>query len=1065
MRWIVKTSLRYRWVVAGFAFVLLFFGAISIGQQKLDVFPEFAPVSVEIQTSCLGLSPAEVEQLTTIPLEQALHGVPGVSDIRSGSEPQLSYIYLYFRSGTDELHARQLVQERLTATAPALPSWCDPPQMYPIVSATSRVMQIGITSKTISLIDLSQMAQYTIRAKLMSVPGVANAAIWGYKDKELMIEADPTTMAEDGVSLDTLESGAADAVDSGELKYTNGAAVGSLGAISSPEQYISIHNIQPIDTPPQMANVPLQPGKNGKFITIGDVANVTWDYPTLTGDAVINGGTGLMMVVEKFPDANTIDVTNGINQALAQLEPGLKGVTIDTHIFQQASFIETAIHNLTLAVVIGCILVVFVLFLFLFQWRAALVSLLAIPLSLAAALIVLDLMHTDINTMILAGFAVSIGVVVDDAIIDMENIVRRLREWRAKGQRTTPLHLVLAASMEVRVAIWYATLINIIAVIPVMVVGGLTGAFFQPLAIAYSLAVLASMLVALTVTPALGIMLLSGAKLGARDPLLMRALKNGYTALLSPLLGGGRRGSQAAWRATKWGFPAVVAALIVGAFLIYPHIGENLFPDFKEPDFLMHFVTKPTTSLAEQDREVTNLQDQVLKVPGVTDAGSHIGTALLGEEVYGVNFSETWMSVSPDANYPQVQADLNKIAQSYPGAFSDVQTYLHERIDEVLTNGTTEDVAVYIYGSDINKLYALGNQIAAKMGALPGLTDVTPAPLDLIPEIDVTPIPSVDAKYGLSPGDVRRDAAVLMASEPVSTISQPNDTEVVGVWSTPATRNSLNALKVLPIDTATGGHEPLGTLATITIEPTPSQIIRDNSVRMQEVDADLTPGASLSAISGEVNKMIATTQLPAGYKMVLQGEILEDETAQHHFIEYGIVALIVILLLLQTAFRSWRLTAILLLTLPMALVGGVLIAWISLDSVTLGALVGFFTVLGIAARNGILLIAHFRHLEEEEGMTFGRDLVIKGAMDRLAPILMTALATALALSALVFNGDRPGQEIEYPMAIVILGGLLTSTLLNLFVLPTLYLAFGKKRERGGKGGGAVPVEQEPALVG
>jgi multidrug efflux pump subunit AcrB len=347
---------------------------------------------------------------------------------------------------------------------------------------------------------------------------------------------------------------------------------------------------------------------------------------------------------------------------------------------------------------------------------------------------------------------------------------------------------------------------------------------------------------------------------------------------------------------------------------------------------------------------------------------------------------------------------------------------------------------------------------------LPGLTDVTPAPLEFIPEVDVTPIPSVDAKYGLSPGDVRRDAAVLMASEPVSTISQPNDVEVVGVWSTPATRNSLNALKVLPIDTATGGHEPLGKLATVTIEPTPSQIIRDNSVRMQEVDADLAPGANLSTISGEVNAMIASTKLPAGYTMSLQGEILEDESAQHHFIEYGIAALLIILLLLQTAFRSWRLTAILLLTLPMALVGGVLIAWISLDSVTLGALVGFFTVLGIAARNGILLVAHFRHLEEEEGMTFGRELVIKGAMDRLAPILMTALATALALAALVFNGDRPGQEIEYPMAVVILGGLLTATLLNLFVIPVLYLAFAKKRERGGEKGQVAAAEPAPVGV-
>jgi CzcA family heavy metal efflux pump len=1064
MSWIVGTSLRFRYVVAGIACVLLYFGVISIGHQKVDAFPEFAPVSVEVQTACLGLSPAEVEQLTTVPLEQSLHGVPGVYDIRSDSEPQLSAIFMYFRSGYDYLHARQLVQERLQATAPALPTWCDPPQMYPIVSATSRIVQVGVTTKAMSLMDLSQIAQYTIRPKLMAVPGVANVAIWGYRDKQIMVEADPTMMAEDGVSLDTLMSGAADAVDSGELKYTSGAAVGSLGAMSTPDQYMPVHNIQPIDTPAQMAGVPLQQGKNGKFITIGDVANVTYDYPTLAGDAVINGGQGLMMVIEKFPDANTIDVTNGVTQALAELQPGLKGVSIDPNIFRQESFIETAIHNLTLAVVLGCILVVFVLFLFLFQWRAALVSLLAIPLSLAAAVIVLNMMGTTVNTMILAGFAVAVGVVVDDAIIDMENIVRRLREWRAQGHRITPLRLVLGASMEVRVAIFYATLINIVAVIPVMVVGGLTGAFFEPLAIAYGLAVLASMLIALTVTPALGLLLMPSARLGGQDPPLMRVLKRYYQAALRPLLGGGRRATERSWRRARWVFPAVVAVAIVGGLAVYPHLSENLFPTFKEPDFLMHFVTKPGTSVQEQDRMVENLQDQVLKVPGVTDAGSHIGQAIPGEEISGVNFSETWLSLSPNANYDQVQNDLRNLADSYPGAFSDVQTYLHERIDEVLTNGSTEDVAVFVEGPDITTLANLGSKLAGQMAKLPGLDDVQPAPLEFIPEADVTVNVAAAAKYGLSPGDVRRAAAVMMASEPVSTISSPNVLTVVAVWSTEATRNSLQGLVKLPIDTASGGHVPLGKVATITIAPTPSQIVRDNSVRMTEVDADIAPGGSISAVAGEVHALIAQdekTVLPAGYTLSLQGEIIEREAAQQRLILYGIGALIVILLLLQAAFRTWRLAWLLLLTLPMALVGGVLIAWVSLGTITLGALVGFFAVLGIAARNGILLIAHFRFLEEEEGVPFGRDLIIKGASDRLAPILMTALATALALAPLVINGDRPGQEIEYPMAVVILGGLLTSTLLNLFILPALYLAFGQTRQRPGKGG-ERPV---PAGVG
>src|SRR5215472_4625641 len=429
MRWLVARSLRFRYLVVGLALALMYFGAQTLGHQKVDVFPEFAPVSVEIQTACLGLSPSEVESLTTVPLEAALAGVPGVGYVSSFSEPQLSAIYLYFRSGTDELHARQLVQERLQATAHTLPTWCDFPQMYPIVSATSRVMQVGLTSKTISAMDMSMIAQYTIRPKLMAVPGVANVAIWGFRNRQIMVEADPAKMAANGISLDTLESAAADAIDSGELKYTSGAAVGSLGSIQVGNQQLDVYNVQPIHLATQMATVPLVQ-KDGKFVRMGDVASVTYGYPPLAGDAVINGGAGLMLVIEKFPGANTVDVTNGILQAFSQIQPGLPGVKINSQIFRQATFIEMAIHNLTLAVVIGCVLVVFVLFPFLFQWRAAVVSLLAIPLSLGAAAIVLDLMGTTINTMIPAGFAVAVGVVVDYAIIDMENIVRRLRAWR-----------------------------------------------------------------------------------------------------------------------------------------------------------------------------------------------------------------------------------------------------------------------------------------------------------------------------------------------------------------------------------------------------------------------------------------------------------------------------------------------------------------------------------------------------------------------------------------------------------------------------------------------------------
>jgi CzcA family heavy metal efflux pump len=1024
MRWIVATSLRFRYLVAGLAIALLYFGVTLAGSQKLDAFPEFAPVSVEIQTNCLGLSPSQIESLTTVPLEAALHGVPGVYDIRSDSEPQLSAIYLYFK-GTNVMHARQLTQERIQATAHTLPSWCDVPQMYPIVSATSRVMQVGLSSKTVSLMDMSMMAQWQLRPRLMDVPGVANVAIWGEKPKQLMVEANPALLAKNHVAMDDLMTAASNAVDAGELGYTTGAAVGSLGLVQAPNQQVDVHNIQPITTPQQLAQVPLSV-KNNKILNLGDVSDVTWGYPPLIGDAVINGGPGLMLVVEKFPGANTLDVTNGIDKALSAMAPSMPGVHINNQIFRQASFIQIAIHNLSQSVLLGCILVVFVLLMFLFQWRAALVSLLAIPLSLAAAEIVLVALGTTINTMILAGFAVAVGVVVDDAIIDMENIVRRLRTWRAAGRMISPFHVVLAASLEVRVAIFYATLINIIAVIPVMLVGGLTGAFFEPLALAYALAVLASMVVALTVTPALGYILLRDAKLKAAEPPVVRVLKRGYSRALSGAL-----------RAPSYAFGAVIALALVGGF-VYPHLGEDLFPSFKEPDFLMHFVTKPGTSVTEQDRMVTSLQDQVLKVPGVKTAGSHVGQALLGEEVSGVNFSETWLSLNPGTNYDATVNKLRNIADSYPGAFSDVQTYLHERIDEVLTNGTTEDVAVYIEGPDINTLATLGNELSARMAKLHGLEDVQPAPLEFIPQANVTVNTATAAKYGLSPGDVRREAAIMMASEPMSELAYNDQLIVVAAWTTAASRNSVTALEQLPIDTPNGGHVALGKVATVAIAPTPSQIIRVNGTRMQEVDADIA-GTDLGTAANEVQALLKTFKLPAGYTTSLQGESVERASAQQRLEWLGLAALVVILLLLQAAFRSWRLALMLLITLPIALVGGVLAAWGALGTITLGALVGFFTVLGIAARNGILMIAHFKHLEEEEGVPFGRDLVVRGASERLSPILMTALATALALVPLIIYGDQPGQEIEYPMAIVILGGLATSTLLNLFVLPPLYL--------------------------
>jgi CzcA family heavy metal efflux pump len=1042
MRFIIRSSLRYRYLVVAAAAALVLFGVQTLGHQKVDVFPEFAPVSVEIQTECLGLSPSEVEQLVTVPLENALQGVPGVNQIRSESVPQLSAIFLYFKSGTDVLQARQLVQERLSASSPTLPTWAAPPSLYPIVSATSRVMQIALTSKTLSPLDLSTVALYTIRNRLLHVPGVANVAMWGEKRKEVEVEADVPQMVAARVPLDQLLNATSDAVDAGLLSFTTGTAIGTGGFIETPNQRLDIRKVQAITTPQQLAAVPLA-RRGSRTLTIGDVARVVYGAPPLIGDAVVNAGPGLMLVVEKFPGANTLDVTNGIDSALAALAPGLHGITIDSHIFRQSTFIHTAISNLGFAVVLGCILVVFVLLAFLFEWRAALVSLLAIPLSLTAAGIVLDAEGATINTMILAGFAVAVGVVVDDAIIDMENIVRRLRAWRSRGRRTTPLSLLLASSLEVRTAILYATLINIVAVLPVMFVGGLTGSFFQPLALAYALAVLASMVVALTVTPALAMILLPSARLGTTDPPLMRVLKRSYAAMLAPVL-----------RRPRWAVGTVVVAIAAGA-LVLPNLGQDLFPSFKEQDFLMHFDTKPGTSLPEMKRVVTSLQQKLLRIPGVEHIGAHIGQALLGEEIAGPEFSEQWMSLSPHADLNKTLAAVRAVGASYPGAFLDVTTYLHERIDETISN-TSEDLVVRILGPDFGQLQTASKQVTEALGDVPGLVDVHPQSQGFIPQIQETVNANTAQRYGLTPGAVRRAAAVIFGSQEAGDVIQNGRFLGVSVYSTPASRQSLSDVKQLLIDTPGGGHVPLGKVADLTVNQTPSDITRYNGSNNIDVEANVS-GSNLAAVTNAVRARLARVHLPLGYHFELLGEAAERQAAQDRLLDMGIAAAIAILFLLQAAFRSFRLASIMFVTLPVALVGGVLAAWGAIGSISLGALVGFFAVLGIAARNGILMISHLQYLEREEGEPFGFRLVMRGAGERLSPILMTALATALALAPLVLYGNRPGQEIENPMAIVILGGLATSTLMNLFVLPALYLRLGASGRAAPPDVGAPPA--------
>ena len=1028
MRWIVGSSLRFRYLVVAAAAALVFFGVRELQTEKVDVFPEFAPTRVELQTACLGLSASEVEELVTVPLEDALNGVPGVQTIRSESVPQLSHITLLFKRGTDVLKARQLVQERMNTVAPTLPTWAAPPFMMQPVSATSRIMKIGLSSKTLGLMDLSVATYWKIRARLLRVPGVANVAIWGERLKDMDVDVRPDRLRAQNVSLDHLMEVTSQALDAGLLQFSPGAVIGTGGFLDTPNQRISARSVSAIRSPRDLAQVAVA-RRGHRELRIGDVAKVVYGPQPLIGDAVVNNGPGLLLVVEKLQGANTLEVTRGVEDALKDLRPGLPGVQIDSTIFRPASFVEIAIHNLKVALLIGCLLVIAVLIAFLFEWRAAFISLVAIPLSLVAAGVVLTLRGATINTMILAGLAVAVGVVVDDAIIDMENIVRRLRLRAASGTPTPLMRTILEASLEVRGAILYATLINVVAVVPVLFVGGLTGSFFQPLALSYALAVLVSMVVALTVTPALSLILLARGGLRRREPLLVRGLKRGYGGALGLVL-----------RSPLSAMLTVATVLMLGV-LIAPRLGEELFPGFKERDFLMHWITAPGTSIPEERRIVTRASRELRAQPGVRDFGSHIGQAFLGEEIAGSNFGENWVSLDKNADYDATVARLHRVANLHPGLYRNVQTYLRERIDEVLV-GESEPIVVRIYGDDLGVLRRTADRVSHAIAGIRGMDGLHTSLQAEVPQIDVRVRLAVARRYGVKPGDVRRAAGTLVAGEEVGDMFQNGVSTNVMVWSTPKTRNSLTAIRNLPIDTPTHGQVPLSTLADVAIRPTPNVIQRENASRRIDVGADLPKGRDLGAVTHDIQARLDRIKLPLGYHAELLGEAAERHSAQRRLLTFAVGAAIVIFLLLQAAFGSWRLATMMFITLPVALVGGLLAAYAGVGEISLGALIGFYTVMGIAARNGIMMVTHFQHLERHEGETFGPALVTRGARERLSPILMTALATGLALLPLVISGDKPGQEIEHPMAIVILGGLVTSTLLNLFIVPVLYLRFG-----------------------
>ena len=1020
MSWLVALSLRHRIVVVAMAVLLVLVSWRTLRTTPLDVFPEFAPPLVEVQTEAPGLSTAEVEALVTVPLEAALNGVPNLARIRSKSVLGLSSVVLILEPGTNVLEARQVVQERLARAATQLPAVAHPPVMLSPLSSLSRVMKIGLTSDALSQVELTTLVTWTVRPRLMSIAGVANVAIWGQRDRQLQVLIDPDRLLAHGVTIDDVVRA------TGE-----GVSLQAGGFLDTPNQRLAVTHAASVRSVTDLEAIVVRSGAgagSGGVLRVRDVARVVEGFPPPIGDAIVNNVPGLMLIVEKQLGANTLQVTRDVEAALEALRPALGGVTVDPAIFRPATFIEMSLRNLSRALLIGCALVIVVLLIFLADWRTALISSIAIPLSLLAAGLLLHYRGGTLDTMVLAGLVIALGEVVDDAIIDVENIVRRLRLNRAAGSPRSALSVVFEASIEVRSAVLYGSLIVVLVFIPVFMLTGLTGAFFRPLALAYILAILASLAVALTITPAMALLLLPR-HLGTGEPRLVSGLKARYRRVLPALVDRPR---------SALGTLAVLLALTAAAV---PFLGEEFLPNFREYDFLMHWVEKPGTSLQAMRRITERASRELMAVEGVRNFGSHIGRAEVADEVVGPNFTELWISLDPKVDYEAKVAEIQSIVDGYPGLYRDLLTYLRERIKEVLT-GASATIVVRVYGPELTQLRVQAEVVAKAMRGIEGVADLTVQAQVIVPQVEVRFRPEQAEVFGLTPGAVRRAAATLVQGTKVGEFYEDQKLFDVVVWGEPHVRGDLGAIRNLQVPIAGGGMVPLSDVADVMVTPTPNEITRENGSRRIDVTSNVR-GADLGAVARDLDTALAGVTFPTGYYAEVMGEYAERQASSNRLLLAGLIALGGIFLVLLVDFQSPKLALMVFLTLPFALVGAIVAALLTGGVLSLGSLVGLVTVIGIAARNGIMLVSHYRHLELREGMAFGRDLVLRGSEERLAPILMTALATGLALLPIVIGGDAAGYEIEHPLAVVILGGLVTSTLLNLFIVPALYLRYGR----------------------
>ncbi|MGI8729005.1 MAG: efflux RND transporter permease subunit [Solirubrobacteraceae bacterium] len=1041
---IIRTSLRFRLLVVAVAAGLLVVGVAQLRSAPVDVLPEFMPPYAEIQTEALGLSSTEVENLITVPLEaNMLNGVEGVDVIRSQSLPGLSSIVLVFEPGTDVYRGRQLIQERL-AQASALPRVSKPPTLLQPLSAASRVMMIGLSSDKLSPIEKSVLARWTMLPRLMGVPGVANVAVWGMRDKQVQVLVDPERLRDRDVTLEQVVRTAGNAQIVSPLSFLEASTPGSGGFIETPQQRLQVRNVlERLSDPKQVGAVPVE--RTGGRLRLRDVAEIQIGHQPLIGDAIVGDGEGLLLVVEKFPGANVREVTSGVEAALETLRPGLAGMRTDTSVFRPASYIEAAIDNLTLALIVAAALLALALVALLARWRVVLAALVTVPVALVAAALVLRAFGETFNAISFAGLAVALVIVVDDAVVGVENVARRLREAREEGRGGFAQRVVFEATREVRGPLVFATIIALLAVVPVAIMEGRPGAFLEPLALAYALAVLAGTVVALTVTPALALLLFSGDRGGLHDSPLLDRIRPRYDAALSRFT---RRPATAI---------AAAAACVLVALATLPLLDTSLIPTFEDRDVLVNVEAEPGTSNPRMIELATAVTSGLRDVEGVEDVGAHVGRAVTGDQLVDVNSGQVWVRIAADADYDATLARIKSVAGDVRGVDRAVTTYsaqgmrdvgaLHSGDNDVagdglgVLTGADAPIVARVYGHDSAELGRQAERVRQVMSSVDGVADpamdrAAEQP-NLVIEVDLARA----QRFGIKPGDVRRAEAALVQGIQVGSVFDDQKVFEVIVQGVPRTRASVADVRNLLIDRPGGGHVRLRQVADVRIEPAPVAIRREAVSRYLDVKASVE-GRDAGAVAADIRAALSDISFPLEY----HAEVLDDSTAEEINVTamagFALVAVFACLLLLQAAFRNWRLALVGVLLLPVALAGGVVAALAGGGELSLGVIVGLLALLGLVARAQVLSVRRLQELEWTDGETFGPELVLHGAQERLAPVLATAAGVALCTLPFVVMGSRAGLEIVHPMAVVILGGMLTTTFVALFVLPALYLRFG-----------------------